>query len=152
MNIRKAYKDDVQALIELYHQLLPWDELDYNQTKKIYEKILQDENYIINVIEYNERIISTCTLVIIKNLTHGGRPFGIIENVITKAEYRGKGYGKKLLRETIAYAKNVGCHKVMLQTRREEKYILDFYLKCGFSDKLSRGFMISFENDNGEDR
>jgi GNAT superfamily N-acetyltransferase len=45
-----------------------------------------------------DAIIASCTLVVIPNLARGGQPYGLIENVVTHAAYRGRGFGKRLLR------------------------------------------------------
>ena len=145
MIIRKAKTDDLIALIHLYYQLLPNDNINTVAGKCILQKMLNDNNYSVLVIEENKDIISTCTLVLVYNITHGSKPFGIIENVITDEQYRGKGYGKSIINEAIRIAKINQCHKIMVQTRRKEEYVTDFYKKCGFSTTISKGLMIDLE-------
>ena len=41
--------------------------------------------------------MSSCALSVVPNLTRGCQPYGVIENVVTHADYRGKGYGKKVV-------------------------------------------------------
>jgi GNAT superfamily N-acetyltransferase len=51
-----------------------------------------------------DAIIASCTLVVIPNLARGGQPYGLIENVVTHAAYRGRGFGKRLLRAAVEAA------------------------------------------------
>ena len=145
VRIREVNLEDTEQLIGLYHELLPWDILDFKTSQEILEQIIHNDQYHIFLLEVNKQIIATCTLVIIHNLTHQGKPYGIIENVVTDRQYRGEKYGEILLKEVITFAKKEGCHKLMVQTRRKELYVKKFYKKCGFSDEQCTGFILNFE-------
>ena len=60
--------------------------------------------------------ITSCVLTIIPNLTRGGRPYALVENVVTHAEYRRQGIGTRLLHAALQSAWERGCYKVMLST------------------------------------
>ncbi len=145
MSVREIKRDDITSIIELYHQLLPNDELDYKKTCNILDTIIEDKNMHIFVLEERGVIVSTATLIVVHNITHQGRPFGIIENVITLEAYRARGYGEQLLKWIIEYAKNLECHKLMVQTRRKEQFVEDFYKKCGFLNTNCKGFLLDYE-------
>lgn len=136
----------IDGLIALYNQLLPKYQMKHDDsTDKICQYIFQDSNYTIIIGTENEKVISTCTLIIIPNLTHFSKPFAIIENVVTHEDYRKLGYGTQVLKFAIQLAKKSECHKILLQTRRKDKHVLEFYKKLGFTDEDSTGFMIDFE-------
>ncbi|MBW8901880.1 MAG: GNAT family N-acetyltransferase, partial [Massilia sp.] len=40
-----------------------------------------------------DRLIASCNLAAIPNLTRGGTSYGVIENVVTHADHRGQGHG-----------------------------------------------------------
>ncbi len=57
------------------------------------------------VIEEDGKIVSSVQMAIIENLTHNVRPFAVIENVVTHADYRNKGYASALLEKASEIAK-----------------------------------------------
>lgn len=77
VRIREVNLEDTEQLIGLYHELLPWDILDFKTSQGILEQIMYNDQYHIFVLEVNKHIIATCTLVIIHNLMHQGKPYGI---------------------------------------------------------------------------
>lgn len=84
------------------------------------------------MVEEDRRLVSSCTLIIITNLTQSGRPFGLIENVVSNKEYRKKGYGTAILHKAVEIAKENNCYKVVLLTGRKEESVLRFYERAGF--------------------
>lgn len=84
------------------------------------------------VIEEDEKLISSCALAIIKNLTRSARSYGLIENVVIHPDYRKKGYGTGVLRKAVEIARLNNCYKVMLMTGRKEDGVLRFYESAGF--------------------
>lgn len=150
--IRKANTTDANAIAELYRQLLPFDKVDDGQVEEFLFRTESDRFYNIFVIECDGNVVATCTLIIIQNITHGGRPFAILENVVTDDKFRHSGFGKALVLYAIEYAKRMECHKISVMTRRKEQYVKDFYRKCDFSDELCKGFLIDFEGKYNEGR
>lgn len=86
-------------------------------------------------------LVSSCTITVIPNLTRGCRPYGLIENVVTHGAHRGKGWGKRLLREALDFAWVNNCYKVLLLTGREDEATLNFYESAGFDRNGKTGFV-----------
>lgn len=134
--VREVVNDDLNQLLYLYTFLheksIP--ELN-NHLKSVWNNILNDNNYhlIVNVVD--GIIVSSCTCIIIPNLTHNVRPYALIENVVTHKDYRAKGYAS----ECLNYAKEIAikndCYKIMLMTGSKEQSTHDFYKKAGYTDK-----------------
>ena len=93
------------------------------------------------VVEMEGRIVSTCTLAIIPNLTRSARPYGFIENVVTHPDVRRRGIGTKLLKHVLACAWKQNCYKVMLMTGRKNDATLRFYKQAGFESGQKTGFV-----------
>jgi GNAT superfamily N-acetyltransferase len=68
-----------------------------------------------------ERIISTCYIAIISNLSRNGRSIEFIENVITDENYRRKGIEKNIMKMSIKYAKENNCYKIILENKNKRK-------------------------------
>ena len=77
----------------------------------------------------------------IPNLTRGGRPYGVIENVVTQAEHRACGFGKAVLAEALSAAWSQGCYKVMLMTGRKDEATFQFYESAGFDREAKQAFI-----------
>jgi GNAT superfamily N-acetyltransferase len=77
-------------------------------------------------------LVSSCTLAVIPNLSHGTRPYGVIENVVTHAEHRRRGLGRAVLQAALAIAWNADCYKVTLATGSRRESTLRFYEGVGF--------------------
>lgn len=87
------------------------------------------------------RIVSTCTLIVIPNLTRGGALYALIENVVTHEDFRQLGFAGALLAEAVQRAWYEGCYKVMLLTGSKEPATLAFYASAGF-EQSKTGFQI----------
>ena len=103
---------------------------DFGRGERTLMKIIKDENYYFLLAEINKRIVGTATMLIQNNLTHNGRPYAHIENVVTDQEHRKIGIGKLLLSELINVARSLDCYKVILNCSVENSR---FYENIGFS-------------------
>jgi GNAT superfamily N-acetyltransferase len=86
-------------------------------------------------------LVASCNLVIVPNLTRAGRPYGVIENVVTHPDHRGQGCARAVLAAALAHAWGEGCYKVVLTTSRLDAGTAAFYEKCGFDGADKRAFV-----------
>jgi len=91
--------------------------------------------------EVTGRIVSSCVCVIVLNLTHGQRPYALIENVITDSAYRDRGLATKCLDYAKALAIKQNCYKMMLLTGAKEDATLRFYERAGYNRKDKTAFI-----------
>ncbi len=132
--IREVYENELCELLELYlylhENVIPESTEHLNNTWK---NIIQDKNHHIIVKSIDGKIVSSCVCVIIPNLTRNIRPYAFIENVVTHADYRGKGYATECLNYAKEIAGKEGCYKMMLLTGSKEDAILQFYTNAGYN-------------------
>ncbi|MEL6887769.1 MAG: GNAT family N-acetyltransferase [Pseudomonadota bacterium] len=72
------------------------------------------------------------TLHILPNMTQSGRPYALIENVVTHAEHRGAGHGRQVMEAAVDAAWAADCYKIMLLTGQTAR-AREFYEALGFS-------------------
>ena len=136
--IRFAEEHDFEGIMNLLRQLNPDDPvINDGRDKVIFERILKQSNLRILIQEENGKIISTCYLNIIPNLTRDASPYAVIENVVTDAEFRNQGFGKKMMVFALESAWKAECYKVMLQTGSKKESTHKFYASCGFVGEKS---------------
>ena len=115
--IREAAANDLNALLSLYLHLhekgLPDDEA---RLMAAWDKILSNPDHHVIVYEQNGQIVSSCVCVVVPNLTRGARPYALVENVVTRADRRGRGYAGACLARAREIARAAGCYKIMLLT------------------------------------
>jgi GNAT superfamily N-acetyltransferase len=144
VTIRQATEDDLDRLLALYTYLNPGDALlpARAQIVALWKEIVTNPLLTYFVAEQGGRLISSCNLTIVPNLTRGARPFGVIENVITHPEFRRQGLAKLVIERAVDAARQAGCYKVMLLsgTKRAEAHAL--YEKVGFRKDTKVGFEL----------
>lgn len=138
-------REELEQLLELYGELHPEDPdpAGNPSLKGLWDQIASDPCLFYLVAEEDGRLVSSCTLAIVKNLTRNLRPYGIIENVITAQQYRNKGYATLVLQKAIAIAKDHNCYKVMLLSGSKSEDTLRFYENSGFKRGMKTGFIIN---------
>ena len=136
-------KEDISGILELYKQINNSNASSFtiNDAEKIWENI---EKYNIKYFcaKDNGKIVGSCYICIIPNLTSNGKSIGFIENVITDENYRKKGIGKKLMEMAVEYAKENNCYKVTLQSGIKRPEAHKFYEKIGFDGESKKAFEL----------
>ena len=140
--IREANKNDLNALLELYLYL--HEDSIPNQDEHLentWKQIMEDKNHHLIVNEVDGKIVSSCVCVIIPNLTRNVRPYAFVENVVTHADYRKKGYASECLDYARTIAKKENCYKMMLLTGSKREETLRFYEKAGYNSNDKTAFI-----------
>ena len=135
-------ENEILLLLDLYKQLNPEDNRINEFTAKNIWKIIETQNIKYFIAKENGKIISSCYICIIPNLTRGGKSIGFIENVITDIKYRGMGIGKNIMKNAIKYAKEQNCYKILLQSGNKRTDAHGFYESIGFDGESKRAFEI----------
>jgi GNAT superfamily N-acetyltransferase len=137
-----AKRENLVNILELYKQLNPTNnDFSIENANKIWDKI-ENENIKYFVAKDNDKIIGSCYIIIIPNLTFNGKSIGYIENVITDEKYRRKGIGKKIMEMAINYARKENCYKIVLQSGIKRTTAHKFYEAIGFNGETKKVFEL----------
>jgi glucosamine-phosphate N-acetyltransferase len=105
---------------------------DQENAKKILREITSYPFCKIFVAVKNDgEIVGSNTLLIEQKFIHNGGKVGHIEDVVTKKGYEGLGIGTALVGESLRFAKQMKCYKVILDCSEEN---MPFYKKIGFNE------------------
>ncbi|EAR10429.1 GNAT family N-acetyltransferase [Reinekea blandensis] len=140
-----ATSDDlagVLGLLDCYDRpKTPWPAPD--QQKRLLARIDNTGGGVV-VARQGSSVVGTCTLVICPNLSWGGRPFGMIENVIVDPDQRRQRIGQRVLAFAVEHAKKQDCYKVALMTGSTDPDVHRFYRSSGF-EASKTGFQVRFD-------
>lgn len=145
--VRHATEADLPRLLELLAQLsLGAAREDLGPPlpdvyRHALHAVLADQRQQLLVVEDEGLVLGTAVLVIVPNLTHQGRPYAFVENVVVDETQRGAGCGELLLRHAIAEARRAGCYKLSLTSNKERHDAHRFYRRLGF-EATSEGFRV----------
>lgn len=134
--VRLAREDELDKVLELYLDLhedsVPEDD---DRRRTVWSHIMNDNNYNIIVKEVDGVLVSTCTCIIIPNLTRNLTPYAFVENVVTKEGYEGKGYARECLEYAEKLARENDCYTMKLMSGSPNQRTHDFYKSCGYSSE-----------------
>ena len=151
MSIRDATEADLPRLVELLNQLalagpredtgLPLPDVYLDA----FRRIDADDGQRLLVLEVDSRIVGSLVLFITPNLTHKGKPFATVENVVVEESERGAGYGRQLVAFAIEEAKAAGCYKIALTSHKTRTEAHRFYKSLGF-ESTHDAYRIQFQD------
>ena len=143
--VRPIEKSELDELLDLYaHHLFSTPDAPLpprDQIEKLWSEIVANPLLHYFGVEVEGKIVSTCTIAIIPNFTRGARPYGLIENVVTHADFRGRGLAKALFEHTLDFAWSENCYKVMLLSGTYRQAAHSLYESVGFSKDEKIGYI-----------
>ena len=144
MQVRAAVRADLPGVLALMRALNPDDPpLDTNVAVQRWDALLAQPGVTVFVAQVGEVLAASCTLIVVPNLTRSGRPYALLENVVTLSPYRRQGLARAVLAAASAAAWRAGCYKIMLSTSSPMPGVLDFYRSCGFRDGVKTAFVAT---------
>lgn len=139
--IRDLSENDLDALLALYRQLHVQDDPVPDAISSIWLQIVRDPGQIYLGAFVGGALVSACNAAVIPNLTRGARPYAVVENVVTHADYRRRGIGTALMRELLGRCWSRRCYKVMLLSGSTRGDAHGFYLALGFDNTAKQAFV-----------
>lgn len=116
------YLDIVECYKESFY---PDINISYDKFRKIFTK----HGNVNSFYAIEGQIVATATGIIKDSIIHSGKLSMMIEDVCTKRDYRGCGYGSFVVSDLIKYAKEIDCYKIQLHASDKNT---EFYRKLGF--------------------
>ncbi len=131
--IRRAVRQDLPEVLELV-RLLETDGrvLDLDSAGQLFARFQSYPNCTLYVAEYQETVIGMFVLLIMDNLAHLGAPSGILEDLVVKESFQGKGVGKYMLDFVMQACREASCYKLVLSSSLQRTAAHRFYTNLGF--------------------
>lgn len=139
--VRPLRPEETPALLELYTHLHGEPLLPPERAQEVMAAIQADPGHHILVAEADGKPVGSCVALVVPNLSQGGRPYLLIENVVTHPAYRRRGVGSAVLQKALQLAIMKNCYKAMLLTGRKDAETLRFYEKAGFNSADKTAFV-----------
>jgi glucosamine-phosphate N-acetyltransferase len=133
--LRELEVDDYSKnYFEILSQLTVSPIPSYDDWVVRFNEIQRNGLYKIFVIEYDNTVVGTITIVIELKFIRGLGKIGHIEDFVIDKVHRNKKLGVRLINEAVEYCKSIGCYKVILDSADEVK---GFYERMGFKAKAN---------------
>lgn len=145
MIVRDATPEDFSNAVALYDQFggaLP--NIRGPEGEQQWQTILDHPGTSVLLVEDGDTMVAIVTLHILPNMTNEGRPYALIENVISDKRYRGQGAGRLVMQAAIDRAWDANAYKIMLLTgkNRGTDDATGFYESLGFSADEKQAFTL----------
>ena len=133
LTFRRASEDDVDALRDLYVQLIP-DERPAPEAMRATLKEINanPRNGMVVVGEIDGRVVATCQLVIYCNLIRTPRVKAQVDSVVVDSAYRGRGIGKSMMGWCLAKLRERNCARIIVATAYTREVAHKLYSRLGF--------------------
>lgn len=138
-----ATKKDLSILNTLYAGMDDKPLMVEEDILTIWNKIQQVPNYYIYVAYLKEQAIGTFSLLFMPTMMHRGfYKSAILDSVAIAKDYRGEGWGTKMVRKALEISANAGCYKLTLSSNVKRDRTHKFYRSLGFEQ---HGWSFSYQ-------
>lgn len=124
-----SYKDVTDDLLDILYDAFKHNKISLTTAKLRFKRRQASNIFIFGIFE-EEQLIGTASVLLELKLFRDDKSYvAHIEDVAIHKDYRGFGYGKKLIYHIIEFCKLKDCYKVVLFCSNDNT---KFYKKCGF--------------------
>lgn len=131
INVRVLTESDASQALILYNELTVGPPTD---DPAVFSVVLSHPGTDIFGVFSGDTLASMVTLHLLPNVLWNARPYGLIENVVTRASLQGRGYGRHAMQAAIDAAWAADAYKLMLMTG-QGRGAAGFYEALGFTSK-----------------
>ncbi len=138
-----ATKVDLFILNTLYAEMDHKPLMAEGKILAIWNQIQQVPDYYIYLAYLEDRAIGTFSLLFMPTMMHPGfHKSAILDSVVIIKDYRGQGWGTKIIRKALDISANAGCYKVTLSSNINRDRTHRFYDSLGFKQ---HGWSFSYQ-------
>ncbi|WP_407310138.1 GNAT family N-acetyltransferase [Desulfosporosinus sp. SB140] len=137
--VQIATIDDLESLAQLYKEL-SGEETDFLKMKENFIVMDSNSDYVVLIAKEGNSVVGSVMGIICLDLVGKCNPFMVIENVIVKSTWRGRGIGKMLIEEIEKIGRLRGCYYTMFVSGMHRKKAHRFYEAMGYDLNLVQGF------------
>jgi L-amino acid N-acyltransferase YncA len=136
INIRRAIEDDLQQMLVIYNEIIANTtavfqyDLHTLEMRKEWFAQKQKEGFPVFVAQENEELVGFSTIGAFRNWQ--AYKFSVENSVYVKADKRGKGIGKLLLKPLIDAAKQMGMHTIIAGIDASNETSVALHKQFGF--------------------
>ena len=109
LTLQTATVDDLESLAELFEEL-SGEETDRSKMNENFKLMELNPNYVVLTAKEDNLVVGSVMGIICLDLVRQCKPIMVIENVVVKRAWRGRGIGAKLMEEI----EEIGQQKTML--------------------------------------
>ena len=142
--VRELLYHDLDPLLSLYEHLHSSDVKlpSRREIEDIWRRLCESPDHLYFGVDLEAKLVASCTVTIVPNLTRGARPYGLIENVVTHADHRRIGLGRAVVSRALEKSWARRCYKVMLMSGAGRQSIHSFYEALGFDPDAKQAFLV----------
>ncbi|QOR45673.1 GNAT family N-acetyltransferase [Trueperella pecoris] len=131
--IRRAQRADVDLILSFIKAIAEYEKLsdEVVATSESLEKWIFDDQRAEVIFILHDGVEVGFALFFHNFSTFQGRAGLYLEDLYVKPEFRGRGYGKRLLKELATIAKDRGCGRMEWSCLNWNQPSIDFYLSLG---------------------
>ncbi len=151
--VRKATAKDISSIVELWKELMDfnkqhdehWSRFESGHENFAYflNSHVADDTFCILVAEMDKDIIGYCLSEIRKCEPQffETQEYGHISNLAVTENYRSKGIGTKLFRETVIWFSQQGIHRIETCVSTSNDLSKEYWARMGFTPYLETVFL-----------
>jgi GNAT superfamily N-acetyltransferase len=150
ITVRPMRAGDLPAVLDL----LARPDMDDGRTLSEQEagavlaEIAANPHHALFVAEAGGEVVGTFALVIVQHLSHRGGRSAVVEDVVVRSDWQGKGVGRAMMRHAAERATEAGCYKLALSSGVGRAGAHRFYERLGF-ERHGYSFRLPLPSEEG---
>jgi N-acetylglutamate synthase-like GNAT family acetyltransferase len=103
-----------------------------NRQEIVFKRLVKEDLLDVLIVEKDEYVVGCCHFAVIPTLSHGGRPYAVLNHFLIDPLNRKQGLAKLLLKYAIATARQKGCYQVYLSIDEPKAWQQALLARFGF--------------------